>query len=118
MVSRNKNPTPAQSADSIEPVAAPAVETQSAVTRPAEKSAGFCVYIGPTIPGVIQSGHTYNGSRAKVLETEIADIVKERPLVASLLVDGLTLAVDRIKVKTPGNLLYVNYKKLAAGEKK
>lgn len=85
--------------------------------KPAEKSAGFCVYIGPTIPGVIQSGHVFNGSRAKVLK-EIGPIMEQRPLVASLLVDGLTLAVDRIKVKTPGNLLFVNYKKLASGENK
>ena len=83
--------------------------------KPVEKSAGFCVYIGPTIPGVIQAGHVYNGSREKALK-EISDIVEKRPLVASLLVDGLTLAVDRIKVKTPGNLLFVNYKKLASGE--
>jgi len=85
--------------------------------KPAEKSAGFCVYIGQTIPGVIQSGHIYNGPRAKVLK-EISGIVEKRPLVASLLVDGLTLAVDRIKVKPPGNLLFVNYKKLASGENK
>lgn len=92
---------------------APKIEGTS--KKPVEKSAGFCVYIGPTIPGVIQSGHVYNGSREKVLK-EISDIVEKRPLVASLLVDGLTLAVDRIKVKTPGNLLFVNCKKLASGE--
>ena len=92
---------------------APGVE--GTAKKPVEKSAGFCVYIGPTIPGVIQSGHVYNGSREKALR-EISDIVEKRPLVASLLVDGLTLAVDRIKVKTPGNLLFVNYKKLASGE--
>lgn len=116
-VNRNKNKTPAPPADGTETVTAPAEEKNQPLQKPAEKSAGFCVYIGPTIPGVIQSGHTYNGPRAKVLE-EISDIAKERPLVASLLVDGLTLAVDRIKVKTPGNLLFVNYKKLASGETK
>ena len=93
---------------------APRVE--GTAKKPVEKSAGFCVYIGPTIPGVIQSGHVFDCSRAKVLNGEIANIVEKRPLVASLLVDGLTLAVDRIKVKTPGNLLFVNYKKLASGE--
>ena len=40
-----------------------------------------------------------------------------RPLIAQLVVDGETLPVDRIKVKTPGNLLYVTYHKLAAGKK-
>ena len=97
-------------------IAAP--DTGGVRKKPAEKSAGFCVYIGPTIPGMIQSGHVFDGSRAKVLNGEIANIVEKRPLVASLLVDGLTLAVDRIKVKTPGNLLFVNYKKLASGENK
>lgn len=92
---------------------APAAESH--IKKPAEKSAGFCVYIGPTIPGVIQSGHVYSGDRTAVLK-EIDHIVEKRPLVAALLVDGLTLAVDRIKVKTPGNLLFVQYKKLAAGE--
>lgn len=92
-----------------------APEAEGTAKKPAEKSAGFCVYIGPTIPGVIQSGHVYNGSREKALK-EISNIVEKRPLVASLLVDGVTLAVDRIKVKTPGNLLFVNYKKLASGK--
>lgn len=95
------------------PIAEPAEEpTRAVIKKPDAKSAGFSVYIGPTIPGVIQSGHIYNGPRADALKA-IAHIVEERPLVASLVVDGATLDVDRIKVKTPGNLLFVQYKKLA-----
>jgi len=95
----------------------PAVEpTGQAVKKKApEKSEGFCVYIGPSIPGIIQSGTVYHGNRAKALKA-IAPIVEARPLVADLVVDGATLSADRIKVTTPGNLLYVNYHKLASGE--
>ncbi len=95
--------------------AAPPKATKPPVKKPDAKSAGFSVYIGPTIPGVIQNGHIYDGSRAEALKS-IATIVEECPLVAALVVDGATLSEDRIKVKTPGNLLFVNYKKLAAGE--
>ena len=43
----------------------------------------------------------------------MAPVIEKHPLVATLIVSGNTLPVDRIKVKTPGNLLYVNYRKLA-----
>lgn len=95
--------------------AAAAGTSTTAQKKPTLKSDGFSVYLGPTIPGLIQSGHIYGGSRDEALK-DIAPIVEKHPLVASLLVDGDTLAVDRIKVKTPGNLLFANYEKLAAGE--
>ncbi len=115
-MSKNIKTAPAKAeGEKIVEAAATAAEAPPATKKPDAKSAGFCVYIGPSIPGVIQSGHVYGGSRREVLKT-IAPIVEKRPLVATLLVDGATLAADRIKVKTPGNLLFVNYKKLAAGE--
>lgn len=111
------------------PSASPAVEVEASTTpqgdaKPTEKQAtkekatdaGFCCYIGPTILGVIQSGAIYPGSREAALAA-IAPAVEKYPLIASLVVDGKTLPADRIKVKTPGNLLFVNYKKLAAGKK-
>lgn len=99
-------------APTTEPVEEP---TKAVIKKSDAKSAGFSVYIGPTILGVIQSGHVYDGSRAEVLKA-LAPIVEEQPLIADLVVDGATLPVDRIKVKTPGNLLFVQYKKLATGE--
>lgn len=90
---------------------APTVKKKAGVN-----DAGFCVYIGPTIIGVIQTGTVYNGKKADVLKS-IAPAVEKHPLIASLVVSGKTLPEDRIKVKTPGNLLFVNYKKLAAGKK-
>ncbi len=103
--------------DTLGQVTTPAKTALTPQKKPTPKSAGFSVYIGPTIPGVIQSGHIYSGSRDETLKV-IAPIVEKRPLVASLLVDGDTLSVNRIKVKTPGNLLHVNYMKLVSGETK
>jgi len=44
---------------------------------------------------------------------QITHITEKYPLVASLIVPGEELATARVLVKTPGNLLYVNYRKLA-----
>ena len=84
--------------------------------KPDGKAAGFCVYLGPSIRGVIQSGAVYRGGKADVL-SELAPALERYPLIASLIVTGDTLPEDRIKVKTAGNLLNVNYKKLASGRK-
>lgn len=74
--------------------------------------AGFCCYIGPTIVGVIQNGTILPGTKQEAAAS-LSGAVEKYPLIASLIVSGDTLAEDRIKVKTPGNLLYVNYRKLA-----
>lgn len=76
----------------------------------------FCVYLGPTMMGVIQRGTIYRGGRKEVLDS-LAPVIEQHPLIASLVVSDETLPADRIKVKTPGNLLYVNYHKLAKGMK-
>ena len=52
-----------------------------------------------------------------VVLKELAPALERHPLIASLVVTSDTLPVDRIKVKTAGNLLNVNYKKLASGRK-
>lgn len=77
---------------------------------------GFCVYLGPTIVGVIQNGTVIHGSREEALAS-VSGAIKKYPLIATLIVAGDTLAEDRIKVKTPGNWLYVNYHKLRSGNK-
>ena len=83
--------------------------------EPAAK-VGFCVYLGPTIVGVIQRGAIIRGTKKEALAS-VATAVEKHPLIASLIVSDRTLPEDRIKVKTPGNLLYVNYHKLASGKK-
>ncbi len=80
------------------------------------KAAGFCVYIGPTILGVIQNGTVLCGSKEEAVAS-VSQAVEKYPLVKTLIVTGDTLGADRIKVNTPGNLLYVNYHKLASGRK-
>ncbi len=80
------------------------------------KAAVFCVYIGPTILGVIQSGTVLRGSREEAIAA-VSTAIEKYPLVKTLIVTGDTLGADRIKVNTPGNMLYVNYHKLASGRK-
>ena len=67
----------------------------------------FCVYLGPTIVGVIQYGTIYMGSKEQALKTAAAAIEKY-----PLIVTSKTLAQDRIKIKTPGNLLYETRRQL------
>ena len=93
----------------------PAAKKSAAVQKTAAE-VGFCVYIGPTLAGVIQNGTIIRGNRKKVLSA-MAPVIEKHPLVATLIVSGDTLPVDRIKVNTPGNLLYVNYRKLLSGNK-
>ncbi|MCD8199808.1 MAG: hypothetical protein LUD25_02470 [Coriobacteriaceae bacterium] len=84
-------------------------------TRAKAASDSFCVYIGPTIYGVIQEATIFREDRKTVLKN-LASVIEERPKIATLIVSGESLAEARIKVKTPGNLLYVNYHKLASGK--
>ena len=84
--------------------------------KAAEKNSGFCIYLGPTIPRVIQKGTIFPAGRESALKMLAAEIA-QHPLIAPLLIERDQLAEHRIKIKTPGNLLYVLYNKLAAGEK-
>lgn len=79
----------------------------------APKSAGFSVYIGPSLAGIIQTMTIYPAGRDEALELpELTLAVEKRPGVADLVVDGRTLPEDRIKVKTPGEELYKKYRAL------
>lgn len=77
---------------------------------------GFYIYIGPNIKKHIQTGTIYKGTRANALKKVAA--IEAHPLVKTLIVPGDALPEARIKVKTPGNALYANYKKLAGKEGK
>lgn len=74
---------------------------------------GFYCYIGPNIPGLIQSGQIYIGTREAAFLAAPAAI-ERFPLVKTLLVSGTALPEARLKVKKPGNALYANYQKIAA----
>lgn len=91
-----------------EPQAEP--QTEKADTP---KSAGFSAYIGPNILGVIQAMKIYPVGRDDALKLpELLLAVEKKPGIADLVVDGLTLPEDRIKVKTPGEELYKKYRAL------
>ncbi len=90
-------------------------------TDPAKKSAeknpgGFCVYLGPTILGVIQHGAVI-GDNDEYAQAMKEAALKSYPLVASLLIPKGRLAADRANVKTPGTALYEAYRQLAAALK-
>lgn len=76
---------------------------------------GFCVYIGPTIFGLIQSGTVYRGTLEEAL-AKVDDAIQKHPLIRSMVVTGDDLAECLKKISTPGNLMYVNYRRLAGGK--
>ena len=103
--------------DTAAQTAAPkTAKKKPAAPKKVADTGGFCVYLGPTMMGVIQRGTIYRGGRKEVLDS-LAPVIEQHPLIASLVVSDETLPADRIKVKTPGNLLYVTYHKLAQGMK-
>lgn len=85
----------------------------TAPARTAEVDAsGFYCYIGPNLAGLIQHGTIYRGSRADALAAA-APAIEKQPMVKTLIVSGDELPEARLKVKQPGNALYVNYRKIA-----
>lgn len=85
--------------------------------KPDAKAPGFYIYVGPTIAGVIQTGHLFRTTSKAEALNEIAFALERYPLIQTLVVSGATYPDDRIKVKTPGNLLYVHYQQLLARRK-
>lgn len=83
------------------------------MVSPESSNGAFFMYLGPSIRGKIQTNSLYQGNRAEV-ERLLAPAIEAHPRIKSLLVSGDTLAVDRIKVKTPGNYLYEEYRKFVA----
>ena len=82
---------------------------QGPVLKPKDNSSG---YIGPSITGIIQHGTIWRGSRTAALAAA-APAIEKYPLVKTLIVSGDALPEARLKIKRPGNALYVNYRKIA-----
>lgn len=78
-------------------------------------ASSFCAYVGPTLLGVIQNGTVFDKPKNEVLE-DLSSVVERFPLVAKLIVSGEHLAEAKVNVKRPGNVMYVNYHKLASGK--
>ena len=83
--------------------------------KPDGKAAGFCIYLGPSIRGVINHGAMFRGTKAQFRE-RLHDAIEARPLIGEMIVSDTMLPKARVKLKTPGTRLYVNYHKLAAGK--
>ena len=100
-----------------EPVPAPTENTspQKNSEKAGGPPSGFYIYIGPTIPGLIQA-NTYRGSREHAL-TDAKEAIEKYPLIKTLIVPGDYLPAARLKIKTTGNALHANYVRLAAAAK-
>ena len=99
------------------PVTGPENNGNEKKSRAGNCPSGIYIYIGPNIKKYIQTGTIYRGTRAHALK-QAAAAIEAHPLVKTLIVSGDALPEARIKVKTPGNALYANYKKLAGKEGK
>lgn len=75
-------------------------------------TSGFYIYIGPSLRGLIRNGDMFRGDRENAL-AKAEKAIAAQPLVKTLIVSGDSLHQARIKVKTPGNALYANYRKIA-----
>ena len=117
MSKSTSNAATAEAADTCADVAEELVTSTSQPENASEVKSpdGVCVYIGPSIRGVIQRGTIYPGSKPKVLaDKSVASAVKKYPLIEKLIVSENSIAQDRASVKTPGSLLYLMYQKLAS----
>lgn len=101
-----------------EPVPAPTENTspQKNSEKAGGPPSGFYIYIGPTIPGLIQANTIYRGSREHAL-TDAKEAIEKYPLIKTLIVPGDYLPAARLKIKTTGNALHANYVRLAAAAK-
>jgi len=88
------------------------VKPKKPVKQPAP-GAGFVMYLGPTIVGVIQNASVYSGTLQEVTE-KLAGVIEKYPRVRALLVSGDTLPEDRVNVQKPGTRLYDHYMRLRA----
>lgn len=79
-----------------------------------EPASGFCVYIGPSITGVIQRNTIYPcGKDAAELRDDVKLATSRYPEIASLIVDGNDLPTAIEKIKTRGEDLWKRARHLA-----
>ena len=120
-MARKTTDTTDAAVDKATETSAAAIEIVGADEKGKEKTeknkSGFYCYIGPNLKNLIQTGAIYRGTRAQALDMA-AEAIKAQPLVKTLIVSGDALPSARIKVKTPGNVLYASCQKLAGKEGK
>ncbi len=74
-------------------------------------------YIGPTIRPLIQKGAVFRGTKSEAL-AKAAKAIEKYPLAKTMIVPGDSFPAARLKVRQPGNALYMNYQKLLDAVKK
>lgn len=84
---------------------------RSAKKKTAQEPVRYCVYLGPSIRGAVQHGAIFKCSRDEAC-AQLADLIARWPRVRSLIVDGEQLSEARIQLKTPGNGLYEQARRL------
>jgi len=111
--------SPPDTPEAPEPTMPPTPPTQPSKKpeKPSVQDGGFCVYLGPSILGVISGGKVYKDDKATTA-VMLAPVIGKYPLIASLIVHGADLPKSRLEIKQPGSLLYANYSKLAGIIKK
>ena len=77
------------------------------INKPAKDA--WCMYIGPTIRGLIRQSQIFPKSAAEV-RVEMGD--KLKPAAASLIVDGADLPSARQELRLPGSALHHFYESL------
>ena len=77
------------------------------INKPANDA--WCMYIGPTIRGLIRQSQIFPKSAAEV-RAEFGE--KMTPAAASLIVDGADLPGARQELRTPGTALHHFYNSL------
>ena len=96
-----------------QPVEKPVEVVEEVPAKKEPEEGSFFVYIGPNIPGTIQTASIYGGSRPEVLQILDYAIVKY-PRIKALLVSGEDLARCQKEIETPGTRLYIEYQRLTA----
>ncbi len=77
----------------------------------------FCVYIGPSIKGLIQNGAVFRGKKQDAVKLT-ANVIEQFPTVEKLIVADLDLPTARLKVNQSGTLLHKYQQELLADTQK
>ncbi len=92
--------------------------TKKNIDTKLEDKPQVCVYIGPSLRGIITKGQVFRGDKQTALAS-LVPAARKYPGIANLIVSGEQLAGARFEVKREGSLLNKKYTMLArAGSNK
>jgi hypothetical protein len=77
------------------------------------KTAGYCIYVGPSLRGIIQTRTIIAGSKEEAIKRlDIAMAIKQRPAIKEFIVDGLNYHETMAQINVMGSDLYKKYRGL------